>query len=500
MTRLVQREMHRFSASGEPFVYLVPSAAVFRLDELSAAVLDAVEGDGLAPDQLLESLNGRYEPADVKSTVDELMRVRALGPEGASADPAPLELPPDDLPLSTMVLNVTSKCNLACTYCYEYGDDRLVDTGGPDMPAMMSEETARQSVDLMFEQVGDSPVAHLTFFGGETLLNLKVLKKTVAYARERGAELGKRVEVGLTTNATLLRPDVIEWLVENRIGVTVSIDGPQEMQNRFRIFHSGKGSYEVIEPKVRELLQRHTARAIGARVTLTQQNLDVISIFRHLTEEVGFQDVGFAPVTTSSCRDYAIDEAGYERMLAQFEQLADEFVDATVEGRPHAFSNVKETVMEIHKGVSKAYPCGAGLGLMGVSTAGDVGLCHRFAGSQDHVLGSVSTGIDRDQQLVFLNDHHIANKPDCHTCWARPLCSGGCYHEAQTRYGSTSVANLHYCDWIRRWTDICLRIYGELAVRAPRALDRLDQVTAPAPREPHRQPQIQTQPAGLEAS
>ena len=37
------------------------------------------------------------------------------------------------------------------------------------------------------------------------------------------------------------------------------------------------------------------------------------------------------------------------------------------------------------------------------------------------------------------------------------MCSGGCYHEAHTRYGDTTHANLHYCEWIRGWTDVCLR-------------------------------------------
>ncbi|MDX1383119.1 MAG: SPASM domain-containing protein, partial [Thermoanaerobaculia bacterium] len=94
-------------------------------------------------------------------------------------------------------------------------------------------------------------------------------------------------------------------------------------------------------------------------------------------------------------------------------------------------------------------------------------------------LGSVSDGIDRDRQRQFLSEHHIANKPDCHSCWARPLCSGGCYHEAQTRYGSTAAPNLHYCDWIRSWTHTCLELYGELAVRAPGYLERLDRPTVP---------------------
>ena len=46
---------------------------------------------------------------------------------------------------------------------------------------------------------------------------------------------------------------------------------------------------------------------------------------------------------------------------------------------------------------------------------------------------------------------------------ARPLCAGGCYHEAHTRYGSTEQPNLHYCDWIRSWTNTCLEVYGTLA-------------------------------------
>ena len=135
---------------------------------------------------------------------------------------------------------------------------------------------------------------------------------------------------------------------------------------------------------------------------------------------------------------------------------------------------MKDTLAEIHKGVAKAYPCGAGLGLMGVATDGEVALCHRFAGSAEHSLGTVRGGVDRDKQAAFLDANHIAEKTDCHTCWARPLCSGGCYHEAQTRYGTTTHPNLHYCEWIRGWTHTCLEIYGELSEKRPDFLAQFD--------------------------
>ena len=222
----------------------------------------------------------------------------------------------------------------------------------------MSEETARASVDFMIERSGSSPVVRLTFFGGETLLNFDVLEKTIPYARRRAAEAGKRVEFSLTTNGTLLRPEVIEFLADNDVGVTISIDGPKEMQDRFRVFHDGRGSYDVVAPKVRELLKRHRSRPIGARVTLTSDVLDITRIYRHLREEVGFWEVGFAPVTTSPGRAHAIGETGFDSMLAQFRELAHEFLESALAGRHHGFSNVRDTVEELHKGASKALPCG----------------------------------------------------------------------------------------------------------------------------------------------
>ncbi len=472
MTRYVNGEFHAFQAAGGRFLYLVPSAGVVKMDEVSAALVDELARGPRTADELVGTLGPRFDEMAVRSGLTELQTVRAV--ERAEAQPArqlPI-LPPRDFPLTTMVLNVTSQCNLACTYCYEYGEDAIVPASGK--PRFMAEDTARQAVDWMFEQGRGMETVHLTFFGGETLLNFRVLQKTHAYAVARAEELEKNVEFSLTTNATLLRPEIIEWLAANHIGVTVSIDGPRESQDKFRVFKNGMGSYETVLPKIRALLRQHRTRPIGARVTLTRQNLDVLAIYRHLHEELGFWEVGFAPVTTASKREFAIEDTGFDDMLGQFEALAGEYLDYVLSGRHHGFSNVKDTLEEIHKGVSKAYPCGAGLGLMGVATDGEVALCHRFAGSPEHTIGSVTEGIDETRKYEFLKKHHIVGKTDCHTCWARPICSGGCYHEAHTRYGSTGTPNLHFCEWVRSWTNTCLEIYGEISERCPEYLTGLD--------------------------
>ena len=471
---LALRDFHPFEAHGARFLYMVPSAGIFRMDEAGSAILDELAAGPIDVDTLVDRMSGRFDVDRVLGTIEELTEIRAVGNPSAPKEQVPNDLPPADFPLNTMVLNVTNKCNLACTYCYEYGDDKIVDTQYGSQPKFMSEDTAEESVEFLLAESQGQPIAHLTFFGGETLLNFPLLQKTVAYARRRAAEESKRIEFSLTTNATLLRPEIIQWLADNQIGVTISIDGPKPVQDGLRVFHNGKGTYDVVLPKIKDLIDKHRSRPIGARVTLTQKNMNVIEIFRHLTEEIGFWDVGLAPVTTQDQRDYAITPESKDDMLRQFEELANEWLECALKDEHHGFSNVKDTIEEIHKGVSKAYGCGAGLGLMGVATDGDVSLCHRFAGSPEHTIGTVKDGVDREKQEKFLVDHHIASKTDCHTCWARPICSGGCYHEAHVHYGESSHANLHYCTWVRSWTHTCLEIYGALAEKNPKFLERFD--------------------------
>ena len=466
-------EFHSFEASGRRFAYMVPSAAVFAIDDCSTAVVELLRSRPHSPPEVLTALVGRFSAEDVRDTLTELHRVRAIEDQ-LVRPPAPKIIPLAPMPIQTLVVNVTNQCNLSCEYCYEYGEDKIVDTENGSQPKFMSAETAQSAVDLALREAGVGKTAHITFFGGETLMNFKVLKSTVGYARRTAAAQGKLVDFSLTTNATLLQPDVIDFLAEERIGVTISIDGPQEIQDKFRVFSNGKGSYDIAAPKIKALLARHTTRPIGARVTLTKQTLDVQRIYNHLFHDMGFWEVGFAPVTTAPQRGHAIDDAGHDDLLAQFRALAQDFLQASLQNKHHGFSNVRETLQEIHHGHAKAYPCGAGIGLLGVATDGQVSLCHRFAGSDAHRFGSVTEGIDRARQASFLEDHHVAHKTDCSQCWARPICGGGCYHEAHTRYGDTTRPNLHYCEWIRGWTHTCLEIYGELAVKHPGFLKQFD--------------------------
>ena len=464
-------DIHAFSAAGSDFVYLASAGAIFALDEAAAGVIAMLgEREMALPEIVTALVTSGYARPDAEDLIRELRAVRGIVSDDIRMEPVVPSAPPADYPLQALVLNITNQCNLACTYCYEFGADKIATQ--KNKPKYMTLETAKSSVDFLLDGSGERQAVHITFFGGETLMNFLLLRAVVEYATAEAAARGRQITFSLTTNATLLTDEIIAFLSDNGVGVTVSMDGPPDLQDKRRVYKSGKGSYAVIEPRLRKLIAGHKTRAITARVTLTEGVTDVIRIYRHLKDDLGFHEVGFAPVTNSGEQDYMVDDAGMAGVLDQFHQLAEEWLTYALHGRMHGFSNVSETISELIQGTNKSHPCGAGLGLLGVSPSGDLSPCHRFTDADEHSLGHISTGLDQEKRSDFLTRGHVGAKYECQSCWARPLCAGGCHHEAFVRYGDTGHANLHYCDWIRDWTDTCLKIYGALSAKNPEFLDR----------------------------
>ncbi len=272
-------EFHRFEAGGREFLYLVPAGAIFELDDDAKSVLDLVREGKLT--------HNLYE--ERREVIEELYQSHVIISRETIPDPP--QNPPANFPLQTLVLNLTNQCNLSCQYCYEFGEDKVATPEGKKK--FMDFETAKQSVQFLLAESAGRGGIHITFFGGETLMNFPLLKQVVTYATDEAAKQGRSIDFSLTTNATLLTPTIIGFLSDNNIGVTVSMDGPAELHDKLRVFANGKGSYDIIAPRVRELIAGHKTRPITARVTLTAGNTDVIRIYRHLKEDLGFPRSGF---------------------------------------------------------------------------------------------------------------------------------------------------------------------------------------------------------------
>src|ERR1019366_8224219 len=109
-------EYHAVKGDGAPFLYLVPAAAVYQLDETSVAVLDEIGERDLAPNDLANSLSARFPLAEVRESIEDLVRVHAIRTVADAPPPVKAEAPSmpvapgrprKRIPLTTLVVNVT---------------------------------------------------------------------------------------------------------------------------------------------------------------------------------------------------------------------------------------------------------------------------------------------------------------------------------------------------------------------------------------------------------
>jgi uncharacterized protein len=442
-------------------LFHVPTSSLFELDELGSAVIERAQ----EPQWGSSALESRFGREAVSACVAQLTRLEVLQETDELRAINPQALKIDDYPLSTIVLNVNTGCNLGCRYCYK--EDLAVPARGE----RMSFEVAARSVDLLLKQAAARSRVGIVFFGGEPLTNVPLIRQVVEYALARSRAEEKTVDFSLTTNATLLTPELIEYFDAHRFGISVSIDGPRAVHDRNRRTVGDRGTYDVVARKVRMLLERYRSRPVGARVTLTAGTTEVEAIHAHLRGELGFHEVGYAPVTASAGAAHALSEAELTAIYAAFERLGEQYLAAALAGHNTGFSNLHQLMTDLHEGRRKSLPCGAGVGLLAVDRNGGLNLCHRFTGSALPTFGNVATGIDGAQLGEFLGRAADREGTHCATCRIRNLCAGGCYHESYLRYGDPHHRTYHYCDLLRRWVDFGIRIYSEIVARNPRFLN-----------------------------
>jgi uncharacterized protein len=330
----------------------------------------------------------------------------------------------------------------------------------------MEESTARRAIDLLLKESTGHERVNVVFFGGEPTTRFASIRALVPYAEDKAQKLGKVVDFSLTTNASLLTDEMISFFDAHRFGISVSMDGDEELHDRYRITIGGKGTHKLVSKNVGRLLAGCTSRPVGARVTLSGGNTDVARIYRHLHDKLGFAEVGFAPATASNDSPLGLDGAEMRTVINAMKALGREYTEAAKQGVRHGFSNMNQMMQDLYSGTRKTVPCGAGIGLLAVGAEGQLALCHRFTGTSFSTFGDVNAGIAQKELSAFLTEAQTMH-PACQGCSARSICAGGCYHESYVRHGDAMSPTFSHCDFIREWLDFGIECYGEIMLTNP---------------------------------
>jgi len=416
-----EKLIHKFTSRGTQILLDINSGTVFEIDAVTDAVLDQYCRRSKA--EIIAYYKDKYAAAEVDEAWEEIADWERQGLLFTTDVLADTYNPAGEPVVKALCLHVAHDCNLRCRYCFadagEYMGKREI----------MPPAVAKAAIDFVLTSSHGRKYIEVDFFGGEPLLNLGVVKDTVAYARALAGDHGKEFRFTLTTNAVLLTEAVRNYLRENNISVVLSLDGRPEVNDRTRVFPGGQGSYATILPNIRAMIELLNNEGYYVRGTYTRWNADFTNDVVHLAD-LGFKHISVEPVVADSAAPYALTSDLLPALEREYDRLTDIYLERFAAGTPFNFFHFNINTDNGPCLPKRLTGCGAGYEYLAVTPTGDLYPCHQFVGRTEYRMGSVFTGIERPELSRTFRQAHIYSKPQCRECWARFFCSGGCHANA----------------------------------------------------------------------
>ncbi|HSL85460.1 MAG TPA: thioether cross-link-forming SCIFF peptide maturase, partial [Bacteroidales bacterium] len=232
--------------------------------------------------------------------------------------------------VKALCLNIAHDCNLKCRYCFASQGD----FGGEKKH--MSLEVGKRSLEYLVENSGNRRNLEVDFFGGEPLMNFDVVKELVHYGNELGQKKNKNFRFTITTNGILLDDRKIDFINEHMDNAVLSLDGRKTVNDDMRLTMVDSGSYDIIVPKFKKLIEKRGSKTYYIRGTFTRNSLDFSEDVKHF-RDLGFVHTSMEPVVSADENPYANNEEDLPKILSEYEKLAVEYADIKVKGDPFSF-------------------------------------------------------------------------------------------------------------------------------------------------------------------
>ncbi|HBJ2621498.1 TPA: thioether cross-link-forming SCIFF peptide maturase [Clostridium botulinum] len=413
--------IHKFKQGENFFVLDVNTGAVHVVDEL---VYDLVDDNKLkSKEELVKALSNKYEENVISEAYDEILELIDNGilySKDQYEEIAHSSMDDRDY-IKAVCLNIIHGCNLRCKYCFadegEYHGHKGV----------MSLDVAKKAIDYVVKRSGPRKNIEIDLFGGEPTMIMDTIKDIIKYARDNEKKWNKNIRFTMTTNATLLNPEMMDFMDKEMGNIILSLDGRKCVNDNVRIKADGSGSYDDIIPNIKEMIKRRTkGKTFYVRGTFTRNNTDFYEDVMAMINE-GFDEISIEPVVLPDEHSLSLREEDLETIFKNYDKLYEEMAKRKREGKDefnfYHFNIDLQGGPCVYKRISG---CGAGFEYVAITPQGDVYPCHQFVGNEEFKLGTIYDDTYDSELGKKFKEAHIYNKPKCRDCWAKFYCSGGC--------------------------------------------------------------------------
>jgi uncharacterized protein len=347
-----------------------------------------------------------------QSLVDDMVEGLALYETRAGTDNRSFEY---------LLLKCTSACNYSCTYCYDHDDMHT----SKNLNFEKTVERVKEAIDLAR--------SHLTllFHGGEPLIKKRFVRDVTEFAQRYADETGKRIFFKIQTHGGMFTDEIVEFLTQYNFFVGISMDGPADINDKFRILKNGKGTYEKFNAAYRRYGDFMRARCGIITTPTTGSAQHLLRVARH------FRDLGFRAWRTTNylAIGRVQDEWSYETDTDTYINSILALVDAIEVGEFDGFY-IGPVISLLTNLLSDERPdmctpgnnsCGAGRRFLSVEADGAILPCDTL-NREKFTVGNISVD-SLKSALQHPNSKIIAEslpRSDCQSCSLLGVCGGTC--------------------------------------------------------------------------
>ncbi len=346
------------------------------------------------------------------------------------------------------IVVVTLRCNQTCVYCH--ASRRTMDAVETDMTRPIAEKT----VDTILSTT--NPEVTIEFQGGEPLANFAIVRHVVDYALARNQRVGKELSFSLVSNLSLMDEDKLAWLLDHRVQVCTSVDGPAELHDRHRKLPKGSAHRRAslwirrINEEYAQLGLDPTLYHVEALLTTTRHSLGSWKQIVDAYVELGCRAIFLRPLDPFGFVDRSGPRLSVEpdEFLEFYRRAVDYMLELNAGGVEVLERFASIFLTKILGGTDPNYldirsPCGAGIGQVAYNYDGRVFTCDegRMLGEQGDdafCIGHVDTHSYR--QLMGHSmvrtaaiASHLDSQPDCTICAYNPYCGVCPAHNHKTQ-------------------------------------------------------------------
>lgn len=449
--------IHKFKQGNNFYVIDVNSGAVHLVDEL---IFDLLSEDKLQElEEVIARLSAKYESSEIQEAYEELKELiqnDMLYSKDLYEDIAKKTEESESF-IKALCLNIAHDCNLRCKYCFadegEYKGHRKI----------MTAEVGKKALDFVLKNSGSRKNIEVDLFGGEPLMAFGVVKEIVEYGKIIGKQNNKNIRFTMTTNATLLNDEIMEYIDNNMGNIVLSIDGRKEVNDNVRVRVDGSGCYDTILPKIKKMADmRDKTKQYYARGTFTRANTDFFEDVKHMVD-LGFQEISIEPVVLPNEHPLSLRKEDLPRIFEQYDKIYDEMIKKHEEGNDFKFYHFNIDLQGgpcVYKRISG---CGAGHEYVAITPEGDIYPCHQFVGNEKFIMGNIFEGELNNEIASTFKKAHIYNKPQCIGCWARFYCSGGCQANNFNFNGDVNIPYELGCEMQKKRIECAIALKSKLS-------------------------------------